>query len=133
MKRITAGVKFAPTGLLAALRQVLRRRHLAALSLGEQDVLLRAVTRDWEESAKIPLVEWVSSKSQDDTEIALTCAANWDVSERFRISVTGSTMVVVARFWARTYEDALRVHYTINGWGEPKPDGRITSNRRKLK
>jgi hypothetical protein len=126
-----SGVGFSATRLLAALRQVLRSRHLAALSLGEQDALLRAVTQDWEESAKTSLTEWVSVKSQDGTETVLASAASYYSSEALRRSVTGSPMVVAARFLARTDEDARRVHYALNGWGDPDTIVKRTISRRK--
>jgi hypothetical protein len=131
VRKLTAGAKFTAVRLRETLRQILKRRHLAALSLGEQDALLRAATRDWERSARTPLTEWVSAKSQDCTETALASAASYYGSESLRRSVTGSPMVPVARFWAATYEDARRVHYALNGWGDPDTIVRRTISRRK--
>ncbi len=130
MKIISRGVRFTGRRLLEAVRRL--RGKLGPLSLREQDVLLRAATRDWKEGGRMPLVEWVSSRSRDRCESALTCAANWDSSPTYRRATTGEAMLVVARFWVGTYEEAKKIHWTINGWGQP-PSGRKTKVNRERK
>jgi hypothetical protein len=125
------GGKFTANKLLATIHLILKKRHLDDLSPDEGSVLLRAVTQDWLKSGRTPLVEWVSAKSRDASEAALTCAANWDGSATFRRSVTGSSMIVAARFWTRTFEDAKKVHWALNGWGEPSTSGRRVAGRRR--
>jgi hypothetical protein len=61
------------------------------------------------------LTEWISSRSEDGTEIALDGSERW--ADHIPLSVIGSRpMRVVARFWAPDWESAKKIHNAINGW-----------------